>query len=189
MLGKFLVFIFVGILTAFSFSYGEDDYYYAGSLEGETGVKLSALFINYTDIEGSRKSIKITDFLSMYGYIGSRINPTLSVGASVEMGAGAYMSEGYGYFYNPFEINALINLKPARNLRFYAGAGMSFNNLKESSINRTKPRLALGVQFSIGGKVNISPALGILAEYKGRMFFGEDTVIHGLAIGVYLLAR
>ncbi len=188
MLKKFKLLTAV-LLSAPLLSFAEDDYYYSGSLEGETGIKLSALFINYTDIEGSRKSRRITDFLSMYGYIGSRINPTISVGASVEMGAGAFMDKGYGYFYNPFEINALINLKPARNLRLYAGAGMSFNNIKENSINKTRSRLALGVQFSLGGKVNISPTFGILVEYKGRMFFGEDTVMHGIGIGAYLLAR
>ncbi len=189
MLKKFKLLTAAICFSLSSFSYAEDDYYYSGPLEGETGIKLSALFVNYTDLNGSRENIKITDFLSMYGYIGSRINPTLSVGASVEMGAGAHMKAGYGYFYNPFEINALINLKPARNLKFYAGAGMSFNNIKENNDNRTKSRLALGVQFSLGSKLNISPTFGILVEYKGRMFFGEDTIMHGIGVGAYLLAR
>ncbi len=166
-----------------------DEFAYTGALEGETGVKLSSLWITISKLEDGRSTVRIPDFLSMYGYIGSRISPTLSVGASLEMGAGASMGAGYGLFYNPFDINAVVNLKPSRNLRLFAGAGLSFNNIKENSPSSKKERIVPGVHFSLGGKINISPSFGILLEYKGRMLFGEDTVAHGVGVGVYMLAR
>ncbi len=166
-----------------------DEFAYTGALEGETGVKLSSVWVTISKLEGGRSTVRIPDFLSMYGYIGSKINPNLSVGASLEMGAGASMEPSYGLFYNPFDINAVVNLKPSRNLRLFAGAGLSFNNIKENSANSKKERIIPGVHFSLGGKINISPSFGILLEYKGRMLFGEDTIAHGVGVGVYMLAR
>jgi len=181
------------VVTAILISTGvcafAEDFAYTGALEGETGIKLSSLWVTISKLDGSRSTVRIPDLLGMYGYIGSRISPTISVGASLEMHAGASMNPGYGLFYNPFDINAIVNLKPARNLRLFAGAGISFNNIKENTVGSKRERISLGVNFNLGGKINISPSFGVLLEYKGRMLFGEDTIAHGIGVGVYMLAR
>jgi len=75
--------------------------------------------------------VLLSQFLSVYGYLGAQTTTGFTAGASIELSAGSNMTTYRTVIYNALELNPMVEVMFGENLRGYTGFGGSINRFKE----------------------------------------------------------
>jgi len=164
--------------------------YFDGDVVREFGVKTGLVRAKYDSIDGTKPGRTLEEFLSVYGYLGAQTTTGFTAGASIELSAGSTMTSARTVIYSALELNPSVEILFGERLRGYTGFGGSLNRFKERAGSRTNESTNLGMQFFFGFKYNVYPTLGLLGEYKGKIFMTGDydgNVVHHFNLGVYFL--
>ncbi len=179
--------LFTGLFISISLLFAQ---YFDGDVLREFGVKTGIVRAKYDSVDGSNPSRTLEEFLSVYGYLGAQTTTGFTAGASIELSSGSYMTTTRTVIYNALELNPSVELSFSDRLRAFTGFGGSLNRFKERAGLITNESTNLGMQFFFGLKYNFLPSLGLLGEYKGKIFMTGDydgNVIHHFNIGLYFL--
>ncbi|HIQ30651.1 MAG TPA: hypothetical protein EYH49_00610 [Aquifex aeolicus] len=166
--------------------------YFEGDVSREFGLKTGLVKVNYDSVDGSEPSITLDEFFAAYGYLGAQTAAGFTAGLSIELSAGNDMSAGRTIIYNAVELNPAVEVSFSERLRAFTGFGGSINRIKERAGSIINRDTNFGFQFFAGIKYDILPGLGVLGEYKGKLFITGDydgNVIHHFNIGVYFPIR
>ncbi len=157
----------------------------------EFGFKVGIASVKYDSVDNSKPSKTLDEFISAYGYMGARTASGFTAGAALELATGSKMSGDRTIIYNALELNPSVEIEFSDRLRAFTGFGGSVNRFKERSGTITNKETNFGLQFFVGAKYNLTATVGVLGEYKGKIFMTGDysgNVIHHFNLGLYFLA-
>ncbi len=166
--------------------------YFEGDVVREFGVKTGLVKVKYDSVDGSKPDKTLDEFFAVYGYMGAQTTAGFDAGASIELSTGSKMSRNRTVIYTALELNPSIELHISNNIRAYTGFGGSVNRFKERSGGLTNKDTNFGLQFFVGGKLLFTPTVGVLGEYKGKIFMTGDyngDVVHHFNVGIYFLVH
>jgi len=181
--------LLMSIPLVMSVAFGQ---YFDGDVVREFGVKTGLVRANYDSINGKSKGETLDEFISVYGYMGAKTTAGFNAGAAIELSTGSKMDRDTTLIYTAIELNPVAELYLTRKARVYTGFGGSINRFKERTGGKYNSDTNFGLQFFMGGKFNITPTVGVLGEYKGKIFMVGDydsDVVHHFNVGLVFLVQ
>ncbi len=166
--------------------------YFDGDVIREFGVKTGIVRADYNSKGGKNRNETLDEFISVYGYMGAKTTAGFNAGAAIELSTGSKMDSDLTLIYTSIELNPVAELYLTRKARVYTGFGGSINRFKEHVGGKYNSDTNFGLQFFLGGKFNITSTIGLLGEYKGKIFMVGDydsDVVHHFNIGLVFLVH